>query len=64
MPLASVPEGPVTVQESTSVPSHVMVERPPAETRVGFALMVTFGARTVTEADAGAESTPDFEQII
>ena len=64
-PLASIfPEGPVTWQEATPLPLHVMVEVPPVVTRIGFALIVAFGARTVTEANAGAEVPPAPVQLI
>ena len=55
MPLASVPDGPVTAQESTSLAVQDMVEELPERKRAGFALIETSGDDTVTVVFAMAE---------
>ena len=61
-PLARVPEGPVTAQETTPLALHEMDEVLPEVTRAGLAEMVAVGASTSTEANAGAEEPPAPEQ--
>ena len=51
--------GPVTVQEFTPVAlQEMVVEFPEDTTLAGSALMVTFGGRTSTVANEGAEVPP------
>ena len=55
--------GPETVQLFTSEEVQEIVELPPVETRVGFALIETCGLSTVTVAFAGAEVPPAPVQV-
>jgi hypothetical protein len=65
LPLASVPDGPVTTQDCTPFALQEMDDVLPADvTRAGFALMVAFGARTWTDAYAVAGGLPAPEQVI
>ena len=62
-PEASVPDGPVTVQESTPLALHESVVLLPGWTRIGLAEMVADGARTSTDAKDGEEEPPAPEQM-
>ena len=55
LPLASVPDGPVTIQESTSLAVQDMVEGSPKCNRAGFALIETADSDTITVVFAMAE---------
>jgi len=50
--------GPETVQPVTCDALQDICELAPARTRVGFAAMVTLGARTSTDAKAGVDVPP------
>jgi hypothetical protein len=62
LPLARVPEGPVTTQEVTPLALQESVVLLPEVPRAGLAEIVAVGESTNTEANAGAEEPPAPEQ--
>lgn len=63
LPLASVPEGPVTMQDCTPFALHVRVVLLPEARREGSAEMIASGASTSTDANAGRDEPPGPEQM-